>query len=71
MRVLDYALEGKKDAVSYDECGNLYLDRLKGGYLVEDAGIPCVDLGDGVLFISKEDCEKYNQYEIINEDSVE
>lgn len=71
MKAADYCIQNIENAVSYDEHGNVYVDTLKITQ-VFDWGIflPYEYLDDSTIFISKEDCIKYNQYEIINEDGI-
>lgn len=66
MNLLDYALRGMKDGAYYDEYGNLYLD--EGELAGNDFFLPHHYIDSETAFISKEDCDRYKEYEIIMPD---
>lgn len=72
MKAVDYAVKDMKNAVYYDEYGNLYIEFEKLDWLQQKSiCIPVHNLGDGICFVSKEDCDKYNQYEIIVPEDID
>ena len=72
MRALDYILKGMENHISYDELGNVYIytENLpwSESEKLDNIGVDTTN-GD-IAFISKEDCDKYNQYEIIIPDDI-
>ena len=71
MKTVDFAIKDVKDVVSYDEYGNLYIDSSKLSWWQQDSiCIPYQRLDEDTFFISKETCNKYNQYEIIAPENI-
>lgn len=72
MRALEYILKGMENSVSYDEAGNMYIDTSN---LLWSASVSLdilnIDTNDTIVFISKEDCDRYNQYEIIVPEDID
>lgn len=72
MKVMDYVVKHIKDAVSYDEAGNMLIDSSKLSWFQQDnICVPTRRLDGDIDFISKEDYDKYNQYEIIASDDID
>lgn len=72
MKALDYILNGMESSISYDELGNLYIDDSGLSYCQQDRlDILSKNWDNTVFFISKEDCDKYNEYEIIIPDDID
>ncbi|MCM1217834.1 MAG: hypothetical protein NC548_25360 [Lachnospiraceae bacterium] len=69
MKALEYIFREMKDRISYDEGGNMYID-VSGSFQRERICIPTVELDESALFISREDCDKYNQYEFLIADDI-
>lgn len=69
MKAMDYILKDFSSRISYDDLGNVYIDITSGLSWQEDEFLMYMGIswnyGDEYIFISKEDCDKYNQYEII------
>lgn len=68
MKAMSYILQGLESRISYDELDNLYIETA-GLSWYEDEFLMYMGIswnyGDEYIFISKEDCNLYNQYEII------
>lgn len=73
MKAMDYILKDFSSRITYDELGNVYLETA-GLSWFEDEFLMYMGIswhqGDEYIFISKEDCDKYNQYEIIIPDGL-
>ena len=71
MKALDYILEGMDNCISHDELGNMYIytENLTWSECEKLNNIG-VDTNGDIAFISKEDCDRYNQYEIIIPDDI-
>lgn len=74
MKAMDYILKNFCSRITYDELGNIYLETA-GLHWLEEEQLSSVGIkwscGDEYIFISKEDCDKYNEYEIIVPDGLE
>ena len=68
MKAMSYILQGLESRISCDELDNLYIETA-GLQWYEEEQLSSVGIkwscGDEYIFISKEDCDKYNEYEII------
>lgn len=72
MKGLDYVIRNIKDAVSYDEFGNMYIDfSVLTWEHLNSLCVPFLWLDNDTCFISKEDCDLYNQYNVIVPDDIE
>ena len=71
MRALNYIFEGMDNCISHDELGNMYIytENLTWSECEKLNNIG-VDTNGGIAFISKEDCDRHNQYEIIIPDDI-
>lgn len=74
MKAMDYILKDFSSRITYDELGNVYLEMAGLSWLEDDflmyMGISWHQ-GDEYIFISKEECDKYNEYEIIVPDDLD
>ena len=74
MKAMEYMLEGLDKSISYDELGNVYVEKSNLKWYDEERlsgmGVRW-HCGDDYIFISKEDCAKYNEYEIIIPDGLD
>ena len=74
MKAMDYILKDLSSRISYDEISNVYIETA-GLSWFEDEFLMYMGIswhqGDEYIFISKEDCDKYNEYEIIMPDGLE
>lgn len=74
MKAMDYILKDFSSRITYDELGNVYLETA-GLQWYEEEHLSSIGIrwnwGDEYIFISKEDCDKYNEYEIIVPDGLE
>jgi hypothetical protein len=74
MKAMEYMLEGLDKSISYDELGNVFVEKSSLKWYDEERlsgmGVRW-HCGDEYIFISKEDCDKYNEYEIIIPDGLD
>lgn len=64
MNLLEYALRGMEaGSYYYDEHGNLYMD--EGEMFRNQFFLPCCQIDNELAFISKEDCDKHREIEMI------
>lgn len=74
MRAMDYILENFSSRITYDELNNIYLETA-GLSWYEDEFLMYMGIswnyGDEYIFISKEDCNLYNEYEILVPETFE
>ena len=74
MKAMEYILQGLDSRITYDELKNVYLNTA-GLQWYEEEHLSSIGIrwnwGDEYIFISKEDCDKYNEYEIIVPDGLE
>ncbi|MDE7274907.1 MAG: hypothetical protein K2N95_18005 [Lachnospiraceae bacterium] len=74
MKAMDYILKDLSSRITYDELNNVYIETA-GLSWFEDEFLMYMGIswhqGDEYFFISKEDCDKYNEYEIIVPDGLE
>jgi len=72
MKAMDFIMQYVKDGVIFDEAGNMYIDTSKLDFESSKyIFVPTISLDNDTDFISKEDYDRYNQYEIIVSDDVE
>lgn len=68
MKAMEYILKDLNSRIIYDELGNVYIETAGLSWLDDEflmyMGF-CWHQGDEYIFISKEDCDKYNKYEVI------
>ena len=74
MKAMDYILKDFSLRITYDELSNVYLETA-GLSWFEDEFLMYMGIswhqGDEYIFISKEECDKYNEYEIIVPDDLD
>ena len=74
MKAMEYMLEGLNKNVSSNKLGNVYVETSNLKWYDEERlsgmGVRW-HCGDEYIFISKEDCAKYNEYEIIIPDGLD
>ena len=74
MKAMEYILKDLSSRINYDELGNVYIDTACLSWF-EDEFLIYMGIswhqGDDFIFISKEYCDKYNEYEIIVPDGLE
>lgn len=74
MKAMEYILKDLSSRINYDELGNVYIDTACLSWF-EDEFLMYMGIswhqGDDYIFISKEYCDKYNEYEIIVPDGLE
>lgn len=74
MKAMDYILKNFRSRIAYDELNNIYLETSNLNWQ-EDEFLMYMGFswhqGDEYIFISKEDYDKYNEYEIIVPDGLE
>lgn len=66
MKLMDFIIQQMKDAVTYDEAGNLYIEWGKVPYLLYDyLCVPTIGLDGSTSFVSREVFDEYNQFELV------
>ena len=74
MKAMEYILKDLSSRINYDELGNVYIDTACLSWF-EDEFLMYMGIswhqGDDYIFINKEYCDKYNEYEIIVPDGLE